>query len=90
MPNDPAQLLVRALSGSAASVSKAPKDLDDADKVCNCNTVTAGAIRAAIHDGCSSVAEVAGATRATTGCGDCVSVVTGLIECSRDQQAVAG
>lgn len=90
VPTDPAQLLIRALSGSAASVSKAPADLDDSDRVCNCNTVTAGAIRAAIHEGCATVAEVAGATRATTGCGDCTAVVTGLIECTREQAVVGG
>ena len=89
VPSDPAQLMIRALSGSAASVSKAPADLDDDDKVCNCNTVTAGAIRTAVSNGCHSIGEVAGATRATTGCGDCTVVVQGLIDCTRDTAIAA-
>jgi assimilatory nitrate reductase electron transfer subunit len=50
--------------------------LADGDTVCTCNAVTAGEIRAA---GCRSVAEVALATRATTGCGTCTSVVKTLL-----------
>lgn len=90
VPSDPAQLMIRALTGSAASVSKEPADLDDGDRVCNCNTVTAGAIRHALADGCSTVKDVAAATRATTGCGDCTVVVQGLIDCSRPAAAPAG
>jgi len=90
VPNDPAQLMIRALAGGGLSVTKAPKDLDDADKVCNCNTVTAGTIRHAIESGCGTVAEVAAATRATTGCGDCTNVVNGLIACTRETEPVAG
>lgn len=89
VPGDPALLLVRALAG-AAPTAKEPRDLADEDKVCNCNTVTAGTIRAAIHDGCDSVGDVALATRATTGCGDCTSVVAGLLACTREGTPVAG
>jgi assimilatory nitrate reductase electron transfer subunit len=47
--------------------------------VCTCNSVTAGRIRDAVRSGCASVADVAAATRASTGCGDCASVVQALI-----------
>jgi assimilatory nitrate reductase electron transfer subunit len=80
VPSDPAQLMIRALSGGGA-VAKAPADLDEADTVCTCNSVTAGRIRHAISDGCTTVADVASATRATTGCGECASVVRGLLAC---------
>ena len=33
-----------------------------------------------VADGCTSVTDVAAATRATTGCGDCTSLVKGLID----------
>lgn len=83
VPNDPAHLMIRALAGGgAATVTVAPEDLEDSDKVCNCNTVTAGRIRQAIHEGCATVGDVAQATRATTGCGDCTSVVRGLLACA--------
>ncbi len=52
---------------------------DDA-VVCTCNQVTAGEVRTCVADGCRTVAEVACATRATTGCGSCRSAVERLLE----------
>ena len=65
LPADRAGLLVAPRAGTAV--------LDDEDLVCTCNGVTAGELRA-----CSSVAEAALTTRATTGCGGCSAVVAGL------------
>ena len=80
VPEDPALLLVRALAGGGtASAAKRPDELADADRVCTCNSVTAGRIRDAVRGGCTSVADVAAATRASTGCGDCAGVVEALI-----------
>lgn len=85
VPEDPALLLVRALAGGAtASVMKQPHELGDDDRVCTCNSVHAGTIRDAVRTGCSSVADVAGATRASTGCGDCAGVVEALIAATKD------
>jgi assimilatory nitrate reductase electron transfer subunit len=90
VPRDPAQLLVRALAGGAAAVvAKSPDQLAEADPVCTCNSVTAGRIRHAIADGCTTVADIAGATRATTGCGDCTAVVEGLLACHRQPAPAA-
>ncbi len=80
VPDDPALLLVRALAGGGtASAAKRPEELADDDRVCTCNSVSAGRIRDAVHGGCASVAEVAAATRASTGCGDCAGVVGALV-----------
>jgi assimilatory nitrate reductase electron transfer subunit len=46
--------------------------------ICRCNAVTKAGIVAAHEAGCTSVATVAEATRATTGCGSCTSAVEGL------------
>ncbi|WP_062201794.1 FAD-dependent oxidoreductase [Demequina salsinemoris] len=84
VPSDPAQLMIKALAGGGApAATRDPADLKDDEKVCNCNTVTAGRIREAVADGCSTVKDVASRTRATTGCGDCTSLVEGLISCHR-------
>lgn len=81
VPHDPAQLMIKALAGGGAgTATREPADLKDEDKVCTCNTVTAGRIRHAIGEGCATVKDVAAATRATTGCGDCTSLVKGLID----------
>ena len=82
VPNDPAQLMIRALSGGGvAAATRDPADVKDPDKVCHCNSVTAGQIRHAIGEGCDSVGAIATATRATTGCGDCTSLVAGILSC---------
>ncbi|PSL08314.1 nitrite reductase (NADH) large subunit [Haloactinopolyspora alba] len=54
--------------------------LDDAAQVCSCQNVTAGTIRAAIHDeACHDVAAVKGCTRAGTTCGSCVPLIKTLL-----------
>ncbi|WP_424466061.1 FAD-dependent oxidoreductase [Pseudoclavibacter helvolus] len=47
--------------------------------VCICNAVTVGTVEDAIADGCATVAEVGGCTRAGTGCGGCRARITELI-----------
>lgn len=80
VPDDPAQLLVRALAGGGpAAAARRPDELEDDDRVCTCNSVSAGRIREAVRGGCASAAEVAATTRASTGCGDCRSVVEALV-----------
>ncbi len=73
LPADRLHLMFSGL-GTVAAVD--PASLEDDALVCTCNQVTAGGIR---HSGCRSVAEVALATRATTGCGSCRSLVEALI-----------
>ena len=73
VPADPALLLV----GGAAML--APAQDDDEATVCTCNQVSRGAIVAACRAGAHTVAEVACATRATTGCGGCVGAVSTLL-----------
>ncbi|MGB8652448.1 MAG: FAD-dependent oxidoreductase [Mycobacteriales bacterium] len=77
LPGDRTALLVAPRSGSGV--------LEDTDTVCTCNAVTAGELR---RSGCSTVAEAALKTRATTGCGSCTSVVTTLLT-PREERTVA-
>ena len=75
VPDDPALLMVRALAGGGTgAATKRPDELDDGDRVCTCNSVTAGRIRA-----CASFDEARDNTRATTGCGGCTSAVRELL-----------
>jgi assimilatory nitrate reductase electron transfer subunit len=60
----------------AGRTSGQAAELADDDVVCACNAVTAGALR---RCGAATVTEVAVATRATTGCGTCTSVVQTLL-----------
>ncbi len=66
--------------GAVGAAPVDPADLADDAVVCTCNAVTAGAVRACAADGCRTVADVACATRATTGCGSCTGPVERLLE----------
>jgi ferredoxin-nitrate reductase len=58
-----------------------PAAMDPAALVCSCNQVTAGAIDEAIRArGLATLAQVANATRASTGCGGCAAEVGALLE----------
>ncbi|MEN3314209.1 MAG: nitrite reductase large subunit [Acidimicrobiaceae bacterium] len=75
-----------AANSSGASVGVGA--LADTATVCSCNTVTKGAICAAIAtDGVTDVAAIKAATKAGTGCGGCVPLVTELL---RDELKKAG
>lgn len=78
VPLDPAALLARPLAGAAPTVSVL--DAPEAALVCRCNAVPKKAVTAAIGAGATSVAAVAAATRATTGCGSCTADVCRLVE----------
>jgi assimilatory nitrate reductase electron transfer subunit len=53
---------------------------DPAGTVCRCAGVSGTRIQGAVEGGCSTVADVAKATRAGTGCGGCHDDIKGLIE----------
>ncbi|MFV0634972.1 FAD-dependent oxidoreductase [Demequina sp.] len=92
VPSDPAHLIVRPLAGAARPAAASAADMADEDTVCQCNSVPKGRIVAAVKDGCTSVEEVSRATRASTGCGDCRSLVGDIIRTCDvpDQGADAG
>ncbi|MFD2350235.1 (2Fe-2S)-binding protein [Nonomuraea ferruginea] len=62
--------------------------MPDAAKVCHCNDVTKGQIRACWEAGARDVAGVAAATRATTGCGTCRDAVAGIVGWLCEQEGV--
>ena len=80
VPADPAYLLLPALVPHQGLGPSSPADLADDTAVCRCNGVTKAGITACVRDGATSVAEVAAATRATTGCGGCHDDVCALLD----------
>jgi assimilatory nitrate reductase electron transfer subunit len=63
---------------AAPAPAHSPALMPSAATVCQCNGVTKGQITACVLAGAVSVAEVATATRATTGCGGCRDTVEGI------------
>jgi nitrite reductase (NADH) large subunit len=92
-------MLGRELSSEPAAYLSAPgastpggNDLPDDALVCSCNTVSAGAIRAAVrgddgNDPCTDLASLKTCSRAGTQCGSCVPLVKKLLE---SELAIAG
>ncbi|MEV4187539.1 FAD-dependent oxidoreductase, partial [Streptosporangium canum] len=87
VPADPSGLLFPGISGSA--VAESPVRMPDAAKVCQCNNVTKGQIRACWESGARDVEAVAAATRATTGCGGCRDVVEGIVGWLCEQEGIS-
>ncbi len=71
LPEERASLLFDIGKG----VKTETKSLPDDAKICNCNGVSAGQIRACIGGGAKELGEIMGKTGAGTGCGSCKSLV---------------
>jgi NAD(P)H-nitrite reductase large subunit len=79
------------LSFGPGAGSGAPDAPDPEATVCSCNAVTAGEIdRAIVARGLTTVAGVANATRASTGCGGCATEVRALLERHRSSSGNTG
>ncbi|MCG5214943.1 FAD-dependent oxidoreductase [Streptosporangium soli] len=86
LPGDRAGLLFPGLPG--AVVADSPVRMPDAAKICQCNNVTKGQIRACWESGARDTEAVAAATRATTGCGTCREAVAGILGWLCEQEGV--
>ncbi|MDP9818071.1 FAD-dependent oxidoreductase [Spirilliplanes yamanashiensis] len=81
VPADRRSLLFgRAFGAEPAAPAASPAFMPDHAVVCRCNSVPKAAITACWRSGARSVADVAAATRATTGCGGCADAVTGIVD----------
>ncbi|GAA2372348.1 FAD-dependent oxidoreductase [Nonomuraea africana] len=87
LPGDREGLLFPGVSGAA--VADSPVRMPDSAKVCQCNNVTKGQIRACWESGARDVTAVAAATRATTGCGTCRDAVEGIVGWLCEQEGVS-
>lgn len=75
-----ALLLGRAIGVPAAAQAESPALMPDAATVCQCNTVSKGALVRCWRAGARSVDDVVATTRATTGCGTCRDAVEGIVD----------
>ncbi|GAA6042045.1 hypothetical protein JCM8097_004077 [Rhodosporidiobolus ruineniae] len=55
-------------------------DLDDDAVVCSCHATTKGAISKCVKDGITDFAAIKSCTKAGTGCGGCIPLVTGIFK----------
>lgn len=86
LPCAPGDLM--GASGNAAAALGGADAMNDDAQICSCNSVTKGAICTAIAEKkVASLADLKSCTRAGTGCGGCVPLVTDLFKA---QMAKAG
>ncbi|MGC4867100.1 FAD-dependent oxidoreductase [Micromonospora sp. DT53] len=81
VPSDRRALLLgRALGGVGATPAASPALMPDAATVCQCNTVSKGALVRSWRSGARTVDAVVAATRAGTGCGGCRDAMSGIVD----------
>jgi nitrite reductase (NADH) large subunit len=85
-PKHPEELIFPASSGAAVPAVGVAA-LPGTAMVCSCNDVDKGTICAAVAAGCDNVGTIKAITKAGTGCGGCVPLVTDIL---RDEQRKAG
>ncbi|MEN9358898.1 MAG: hypothetical protein RL095_433 [Verrucomicrobiota bacterium] len=78
LPAEPLALIAPAVAGGGHS--SGPLDLPDTATICSCENVSKATICAAIDSGCGKVPELKKCTKAGTGCGGCVPLVTDLLK----------
>ena len=77
-PSRPEELVLPARSGASAVIGV--EALGETATVCSCNSVTKGAICAAVAGGATDLPALKACTAAGTGCGGCVPLVTDLVK----------
>ena len=85
-PKHPEELIFPERAG-AAGTAVGVGALPGTAMVCSCNDVDKGTICAAVAAGADSVSTIKACTKAGTGCGGCVPLVTDIL---RDEQRKAG
>ena len=81
LPPHPEDLLLPPREGKATTVGMGVESLPDTAQICSCNNVTKGQICAAIQENnFTDVGSVKKCTKAGTGCGGCVPLVTDLLK----------
>lgn len=87
LPCRPHELMVAARSSNGAAVGL--DAMPDAAQVCSCNNVSKESICAAVRDGAESLDAVKTCTRAGTGCGGCLPLVSDLLKTELKRAGVA-
>ncbi len=79
LPERPESLILPALDG-AAKPGLGVGALPDAAQICSCNSVSKGALCAAIDQGCTTLGALKTCTKAATSCGGCGPLVTQILK----------
>jgi len=73
------EALILPHRGDYAQTGLGVAALPETAQICSCHSVSKGDVRQAVQGGCCSVGDVKGSTKAGTGCGGCVPLLTNLV-----------
>jgi len=86
LPPEPIQLILPTSDGEPAGVGV--MDLPDSAQICSCEAVTKGTLCDAIENGACSVGDLKACTKAGTGCGGCVPLMTDLFKAKMKESGI--
>ncbi len=78
LPDEPETLILPATDGEKPALGA--DALPTTATVCSCHNVSKGDIVQAIDEGCMSVPDVKGCTKAATGCGGCAALLKNVVD----------
>jgi len=85
----PEQLEALVFKGTGEDSLGGVDSLPDSAQICSCENVTKGQIVGAVQSGCQDVSAIKKCTKAGTGCGSCVTLVTDLLNAELEKAGVA-
>ncbi len=88
LPENPEVLIVPSFGGEAAQTGLGVSALPETAQICSCHDVTKGAICCSIENGAQTVGDVKAATKAATGCGGCVQLLTDVVNYELSRRGV--
>ncbi|MDW8845321.1 nitrite reductase large subunit NirB [Erwinia sp. MMLR14_017] len=86
LPENPDALILPAHAGSKPAIGV--ESLPDTAQICSCFDVTKGDLIAAVQGGCHTVAALKTETKAGTGCGGCVPLMTQVLNAELSRQGI--
>jgi nitrite reductase (NADH) large subunit len=86
LPEHPERLILPAGSGEKPSIGV--DALPESAQICSCFDVSKGDIVNAVKNGCHTVAALKAETRAGTGCGGCIPLITQVLNAELSRQGI--
>jgi len=86
LPENPDALILPAHAGDKPAIGV--ESLPETAQICSCFDVTKGDLLLAVHNGCHTVAALKAETKAGTGCGGCVPLMTQVLNAELSRQGI--
>jgi len=86
LPSEPEGLILPSIDGSSTGIGV--DALPDSAQLCSCLNVTKGDIINAVDAGATDMAAIKSSTKAGTGCGGCIALVTQVLNCELEKSGV--